>query len=912
VKVRTRRHGGKSRPVSNQKKRKNPLRVDPTRTQTLRRKFLARIRKQFGLLKGRLIRLVVDEDAFGIKLRQQGISANSNPEGCNQYKPCGTSPTEVSGSLTDLVAHYESHPDPQVRSALGKAYDRAVNLISGLALKKLPEKALESVDEWIYKQTVTAAGHEVLGIPATALLLKVGSAGAAKAWLKVRKAITGNTLSANSDDDPLTVLRELLKRLAEVGGWEVPSEEEMRKMLEISPQKPTTNVRFAFRTDPEKITAFQDWLRTQFGQLLTGKNEEGLWQAFTEDGYRRGAGRTFDDTKSSAYVRANATDTMPHYEGTRDEFLRSAFAGPVAVEKVKLLAGRAFDDLENVTSDMSTRMSRTLTDGLVTGSSPRDIARDLSDDLDLSRGRAETIARTEIIRAHAEGQLDAMETLGVTQVGVQAEWLITDDEKLCDECAPLEGIVLDIDEARGMLPRHPNCRCAWMPANVGEDDEDQKRSAKEIEAAVRDSQEAGDDDFDIDVSTVRPTRNTLWDQLVGNSPDFDEHLFKLYGEESLPPHLLEFSRLLGNFDPDQPRDEHGRFSHSVVTEGSHEAAEILLSQGIRPDFKRERVVSEFAPGAGLEREGAYVARENAFSKGSFGPVRMHLNVPESKLDVPQEMKQLGYEKGKEVAGKESLDYVLGTENGGVTKGEIAPEAFHKVEVYQNGKWESMTPAEYLASREVAEVPRLPGMKEYEASLRKHADEWGLKEHNIQKLLTDYNRAKLTDKHYLAQDAGLATNARSFLAECERDQHGWCLASGEGGKKQASPKELKAARKLAMEKAANAPVPTKEDVAKAQEGIARLGANKYRRNIVGNTKDRAKRRQHLYDEFGDGSTCPCIYCGIKVGEGTLEQDKIYTTAEGGKYNTKNVVPSCGECNKKRGDVPFREIQWGKVK
>lgn len=698
MKVRTRRHRGKSHPVTN--RRKNPLRVDPTRTQTLRRKFLARIRKQFGSLKGRLIRLVVDEDAFGIKLRQQGIAANSNPEGCNQYKPCGTSPTEVSGSLTDLVAHYESHPDPQVRSALGKAYDRAVNLISGLVLKKLPEKALESVDEWIYKQTVTAAGHEVLGIPATALLLKVGSAGAAKAWLKIRKAITGNALSTNSDDDPLTILRELLKRLAEVGGWEVPSEEEIRKMLESPPPKPTSNVRFAFRTDPEKITAFQEWLRTQFGQLLTGKNEESLWQAFTEDGYRRGAGRAFDDTKSSAYVRANATDRMDHYEGTRDEFLRSSFARSVAVEKVKLLASRAFDDLENVTADMSTRMSRTLTDGLVTGSSPRDIAKDLSDDLDLSRGRVETIARSEIIRAHAEGQLDAMETLGVTQVGVQAEWLITDDEKLCDECAPLEGIVLDIDEARGMLPRHPNCRCAWMPANVGEDDEDQKRSAKEIEAAVRDSQEAGDDDFDLEVSTIRPTRNTLWEQLVGNSPDFDEHLFKLYGDESLPPHLLEFSRLLDN-------------------------------------------------------------------------------------------------------------------------------------------------------------------------------------------------------------------ARSFFADCERDEKGHCLPSGAGGEEVASPKELKAARKLAMEKAANAPVPTKEDVAKAQAGIEKLGANKYRRNLVGNTKDRAKRRQHLYDEFGDGKTCPCIYCGIKVGEGTLEQDKIYTTAEGGKYNTKNVVPSCSECNKKRGDVPFREIQWGKI-
>jgi len=38
----------------------------------------------------------------------------------------------------------------------------------------------------------------------------------------------------------------------------------------------------------------------------------------------------------------------------------------------------------------------------------------------------------------------------------------------CELCAPLEGIVLKVSEARGMLPRHPNCRCCFIPANVGE------------------------------------------------------------------------------------------------------------------------------------------------------------------------------------------------------------------------------------------------------------------------------------------------------------------------------------------------------------------------------------------------------------------------------------------------------------
>jgi 5-methylcytosine-specific restriction endonuclease McrA len=110
---------------------------------------------------------------------------------------------------------------------------------------------------------------------------------------------------------------------------------------------------------------------------------------------------------------------------------------------------------------------------------------------------------------------------------------------------------------------------------------------------------------------------------------------------------------------------------------------------------------------------------------------------------------------------------------------------------------------------------------------------------------------------------------------------------------------------AIEKFKSVPKPTKKEVVAAKKGIARLGANKFRRNLVGNTKDRAKRRAALLAEFGDGKTCPCIYCGLRIGEGTLEQDKIITTAHGGRYRLPNLVPACSDCNKRRGDMPFEE-------
>jgi len=94
------------------------------------------------------------------------------------------------------------------------------------------------------------------------------------------------------------------------------------------------------------------------------------------------------------------------------------------------------------------------------------------------------VARTEIIRTHAEGQLDAFERLGVTEVGVMAEWITADDERVCPLCKSLDGVVLKVKEARGLLPRHTNCRCAWTPANVGEDESKQKRSKSAIQKAI--------------------------------------------------------------------------------------------------------------------------------------------------------------------------------------------------------------------------------------------------------------------------------------------------------------------------------------------------------------------------------------------------------------------------------------------
>lgn len=249
----------------------------------------------------------------------------------------------------------------------------------------------------------------------------------------------------------------------------------------------TNRRRFEFLSSSEKVRQFESWLQTQFANdvLDMSKPErDRWWNKYTQEGYLKGAGRAFDDTRKPALAQGRQGGVSDFYKGTKEEFLRSSFGHAVSIDKVKLLAGRTFTDLKNVTEATATQLSRTLSDGLVQGKGLRAVAGSLVKDIDgIGKRRAELIARTETIRAHAEGQLDALEKLGVESVGVAVEWSTAGDSRVCPLCAPLEGVVMSIKEARGTIPRHPACRCSYIPANVGEDKKEQQRTKAALEKA---------------------------------------------------------------------------------------------------------------------------------------------------------------------------------------------------------------------------------------------------------------------------------------------------------------------------------------------------------------------------------------------------------------------------------------------
>lgn len=255
-------------------------------------------------------------------------------------------------------------------------------------------------------------------------------------------------------------------------------------------KQPTYNTRWKYTTQTEAVEEFDKWLKQQIQDKILSSREATRWQQYIQRGFVKGTSRAFDQvdakSKRSALDRIRGEGFI---EGKREQLIRSSINKTTAIEKLSSLQQRTFSDVIGMTEDMRTKMKRALIDGLTRREQPTQIARRLSKVLKISFNRAKAIAYTELVRAHADGQLEAMEQLGIAEVGIAVEWDAMDSA--CRLCKPMDNVVLKVSEARGMIPRHPYCFCSWIPANIGEDKTEkkqQKRGKYKIDKAIKQSQ----------------------------------------------------------------------------------------------------------------------------------------------------------------------------------------------------------------------------------------------------------------------------------------------------------------------------------------------------------------------------------------------------------------------------------------
>lgn len=224
--------------------------------------------------------------------------------------------------------------------------------------------------------------------------------------------------------------------------------------------------RYDFPVDAGKVEAFMDWLRRAA--------DDGVLQIYQRSGQRITSRGEFQNI----YVRRAYSAGLSQAEAAMQRLGTALPAGietllnqPIHIDALQMMYTRNFEELRGITDQMSQQIARTLTDGMVRGVGPREMARRIAADIQkIGINRATILARTEVIRAHAEASLNRYEQVGIQVLMPHVEFANAGDKKVCEKCKGLETVdnglgrgVFTIAQARGVIPVHPLCRCAWLP-----------------------------------------------------------------------------------------------------------------------------------------------------------------------------------------------------------------------------------------------------------------------------------------------------------------------------------------------------------------------------------------------------------------------------------------------------------------
>jgi SPP1 gp7 family putative phage head morphogenesis protein len=239
---------------------------------------------------------------------------------------------------------------------------------------------------------------------------------------------------------------------------------------------------FKFDRNANKVAQFMKWLGIQVqNEILdvsdytqVGTSIESAWtNKYIADSYKRGLQRARIEVKRAGFK-------IPNIEQTGG--IDVLFNQPATLDRVGALYTRTFTKLREITTAMDAQISTILSQGLIDGDGPQVLANKLvktitgpMGDLSLTdtlgrfipaKRRAQMLARTETIRAHHLGTIQEYESYAVEGVMLNAELSTAGDNRVCDQCSSLEGNIYTLEEARNIIPVHPNCRCIMLPVKI--------------------------------------------------------------------------------------------------------------------------------------------------------------------------------------------------------------------------------------------------------------------------------------------------------------------------------------------------------------------------------------------------------------------------------------------------------------
>lgn len=217
----------------------------------------------------------------------------------------------------------------------------------------------------------------------------------------------------------------------------------------------------------ERLDWFDNFIDLQFNVILLHGN---WYKKYIRDAYTKGARRGILSSKKEELFWLDSASI----EGLEIAYLRQvsdAFS-------LNLLEKKTLSDLTTITKAIKGRMLSDLAIALVREATPKEIYAEMRETIQkIGIARSGIVARTEVVRAQSYGLLDALKSFGIEEVKVQAEkvkkitsninmeFITSTDRKVCPLCQPFDGQVMSIQQAYGLIPLHPNCRCSFIGVN---------------------------------------------------------------------------------------------------------------------------------------------------------------------------------------------------------------------------------------------------------------------------------------------------------------------------------------------------------------------------------------------------------------------------------------------------------------
>lgn len=265
----------------------------------------------------------------------------------------------------------------------------------------------------------------------------------------------------------------------------------------------TRPVRSAFRRDLEsRWKNLKKVLRAQVvEQDMLGLAGVVSPQASEAGGAHALFGRWFSDVayqlvleRTGSWVGAHVR--RAYVKGLNDAIKEVSPTRPstIAAPGSDLYASFAVAELEGVVDATVQQVQRAAGDAITSRSKPGAAARAMAERIDkIGVTRSEGLVNFIVVRAYNEGKLESYRRLGIARVGVDPETvprrvvrdaprrrrrrratgrgslnlvevLTAGDDDVCPECEDISRAgPYDLAVASGLIPAHPNCRCAFVP-----------------------------------------------------------------------------------------------------------------------------------------------------------------------------------------------------------------------------------------------------------------------------------------------------------------------------------------------------------------------------------------------------------------------------------------------------------------